>query len=85
MENLVNANENDNIVADFEDYIKTQEDLEEELKTLEHLIKSSRGLLSRLDDNLNSMSISGKQSVEVRISKRRITGTHSRISEQNII
>lgn len=76
MENLVNANENDNIVADFEDYIKTQEDLEEELKTLEHLIKSSRGLLSRLDDNLNSMSISGKQSVEVRISKRRITGTH---------
>jgi len=85
MENLVNANENDNIVADFEDYIKTQEDLEEELKTLEHLIKSSRGLLSRLDDNLNSMSISGKQSVEVRISKRRITGTNSRISEQNII
>lgn len=76
MENLVNANENDNIVADFEDYMNTQVNLEEELKTLEHLIKSSRGLLSRLDDNLNSMSISGKQSVEVRISKRRITGTH---------
>ena len=67
MENLVNENENDNIVADFENYLKTEESFEEELKTLEHLIKSSRGLLSRLDDNLNSMRISGKQSVEVRI------------------
>ena len=69
MENLVNENENDNIVADFENYLKAEEAFEEELRTLEHLIKSSRGLLSRLDDNLNSMSISGKQSVEVRTLK----------------
>ena len=62
----MNENENDNIVADFENYLKAEEAFEEELRTLEHLIKSSRGLLSRLDDNLNSMSISGKQSVEVR-------------------
>ena len=65
----MNENENDNIVADFENYLKAEEAFEEELRTLEHLIKSSRGLLSRLDDNLNSMSISGKQSVEVRTLK----------------
>lgn len=69
----MNENENDNIVADFEKYLKTHEDFEEELNNLEHLIKSSRGLLSRFDDNLNSMSISGKQSVEVRRQKKSIS------------
>jgi hypothetical protein len=55
----------DGIFAIRDEIDDINDSVDNDLEELEHLIKSSRGLLSRLDENKNSMKFTPKMAIEL--------------------
>ena len=62
---MLDNNTNDGIMENYDAYVESRTSFEDDLQELEYLIKSSRGLLSRFDEESNAMRFTPDQAVKL--------------------
>ena len=62
---MLDNNTNDGIIENYDAYVDLRTSFEDDLEELEYLIKSSRGLLSRFDEQTNAMRFTPDQAIKL--------------------